>query len=170
MSDWSDEETNDPCYADCRNFYKVERWVRDGSRVELMLYAGNSLDKARRIFERKHRPRIRLTIRQRMRVLDEWPRHETSYEEATTDALPLLCALFCASPRRANRCHSWPRISLPDNSAATAGRTVQFANCENGPCPNYRNRAKSNYEMTTRKVNEVRQSLRITYGLTMFGL
>jgi hypothetical protein len=25
----------------------------------------------------QHRPRIRLTIRQRMRVLDEWPRHET---------------------------------------------------------------------------------------------
>jgi hypothetical protein len=44
-----------------------------------MLYAGNSLDKARRIFERtaKHRLRVRLTIRQRMRVLDEWPRHET---------------------------------------------------------------------------------------------
>ena len=43
------------------------------------LYAGNNLDTARRIFERttKHRPRVRLTIRQRMRVLDEWPRHET---------------------------------------------------------------------------------------------
>jgi hypothetical protein len=40
-----------------------------------MLYAGNNLDKARRIVERtvKHRPRIRLTIRQRMRVLQEWP-------------------------------------------------------------------------------------------------
>jgi hypothetical protein len=41
-----------------------------------MLYAGNNLDKARTIFARtaKHRPSIRLTIRQRMRVLDEWPR------------------------------------------------------------------------------------------------
>ena len=78
MSDWSDEETDDPLYADRRNFYKVEKWSRDGLRVELMLYAGNNLDKARRIFERpKRRPRIRLTIRQRMRVLDEWPRHET---------------------------------------------------------------------------------------------
>ena len=79
MSDRSDEETDDPHYADRRNFYKVEKWSRDGLRVELMLYAGSSLDKARRIFERatKHRPRIRLTIRQRMRVLDEWPRHET---------------------------------------------------------------------------------------------
>jgi hypothetical protein len=44
-----------------------------------MLYAGNNLDKARRIFERtvKHQSRIRVTIRRRMRVLDEWPRHET---------------------------------------------------------------------------------------------
>jgi hypothetical protein len=45
----------------------------------MMLYAGNSLEKARRIFERtsKNRPRIRLTMRQRMRVLNECPRHET---------------------------------------------------------------------------------------------
>ena len=36
---------------------------------------GNNLDKARRIFERttKHQPRIRLTIGQLMRVLDQWP-------------------------------------------------------------------------------------------------
>ena len=73
------EETNDPTYADRRNFYKVEKWSRDGLRVELMLYAGNNLDKARRVFDRAatHRPRIRLTIRLRMRVLDEWPRDET---------------------------------------------------------------------------------------------
>jgi hypothetical protein len=79
MADWSEEETEDPLYADRRNFYKVEKWSRDGLRIELMLYAGNKLDKARIIFERaaEHRPRIRLTIRQRMRVLDEWPRHET---------------------------------------------------------------------------------------------
>ena len=50
MSDWSDDETDDPHYADRRNFYKVEKWSRDGLRVELMLYAGNNLDKARRIF------------------------------------------------------------------------------------------------------------------------
>ena len=77
--DWSDEETNGPLYADHRNFYKVEKWTRDGTMVDRMLYAGNNLDKARRIFERttQHRPRIRLTIRQRMRVLDEWPRDET---------------------------------------------------------------------------------------------
>jgi len=78
-NDWSDEQTNDPLHADRRNFYKVEKWSRDGLRVELMLYAGNSLETARRIFAQtvKHRPGIRLTIRQRMRVVDEWPRHET---------------------------------------------------------------------------------------------
>ena len=79
MSDSSDEETDDPLYADRRYFYKVEKWSRDGLRVMLLLYAGNNLDKARRIFERTHknRPRVRLTIRQHMRVLDEWPRDET---------------------------------------------------------------------------------------------
>ena len=51
-------------------------------RVELMLYAGNNLDKARHIFEQTHkqRPSIRLTIRQRMRVLDEWPRGKRSFD------------------------------------------------------------------------------------------
>jgi hypothetical protein len=71
MSDWSDEETDDPTHADRRNFYKVEKWSRDGQRVVDMLFAGSNLDKARRIFDRmtKHRPRIRLTIRQRRRVV-----------------------------------------------------------------------------------------------------
>ena len=70
MSDWSDEETDDPIHADRRNFYKVEKWSRDGQRVAELLFAGSGLDKARRIFDRmtKHRPRIRLTIRQRTRV------------------------------------------------------------------------------------------------------
>jgi hypothetical protein len=61
-----------------RNYYKVKKWSRDGLRFELLLYAGNNLYKARHIFERatKERPRVRLTIRQCMRVLDEWPRQE----------------------------------------------------------------------------------------------
>jgi hypothetical protein len=67
MSD--DEETNDPLVADVRNFYKVEKWTRDGSKVDSLLYAGNNLDKAREIFAKaiKHRPRISLTIRQKTR-------------------------------------------------------------------------------------------------------
>jgi hypothetical protein len=75
LRDWSDEQTDDPLYADDRNFYKVEAWSRDGMRIDALLYAGNSLDKAREIFVTtvKHRPRIKLTIRQRRRVLQHWP-------------------------------------------------------------------------------------------------
>jgi hypothetical protein len=49
MNDWSSEETDDPVHADRRNFYKVEKWSRDGLRIELMLYAGNSLVKTWRM-------------------------------------------------------------------------------------------------------------------------
>jgi hypothetical protein len=71
----SDDETNDPVIADHLNFYKVEKWTKDGSNVDHMLYAGNNLDKAREVFAAaiKHRPRIRLTIRQRTQVLERWP-------------------------------------------------------------------------------------------------
>jgi hypothetical protein len=73
---WSDEETDNPLYADERNFYKVERWSKDDQRIEATLYASNNLTKARDIFAKavKRRPRIRLTIRQRTRVLQQWPR------------------------------------------------------------------------------------------------
>ena len=76
MSDWPDEETNDPLIAYACNFYKVEKWTKDGSKVDHMLYAGSSLDKVREVFAEAiyHRPRIRLTIRQRTHVLEEWPR------------------------------------------------------------------------------------------------
>jgi hypothetical protein len=59
-----------------RNFYKVEKWTKDGTRVDHMLYAGSSLDKAREVFAAAiyHRPRIRLTIRQRTEVLEQWPK------------------------------------------------------------------------------------------------
>ena len=69
------EETTDPLVADLRNFYKVEKWTRDGTKVDSLLYAGNSLGRARSVFEHaiKHRPPIRLTIRQQIRVLDQWP-------------------------------------------------------------------------------------------------
>src|SRR5436309_1606807 len=49
-------------------FYKVEKWTRDGTKVDSLLYAGNSLGRARSIFERaiKHRPRCRLCSRLRV--------------------------------------------------------------------------------------------------------
>ena len=71
----SAKETSDPSIADHCNFYKVEKWTKDGTKVDYMLYAGSNLDKAREIFAAavKHRPRIRLTIRQRTQVLEQWP-------------------------------------------------------------------------------------------------
>jgi len=74
-SDWSEEKTDNPCYADDPNFYTVEKWTKDGSKVDSLLYAGYNLEKARELFRTtiKHRPRIRLTIRQRTRVLNQWP-------------------------------------------------------------------------------------------------
>jgi hypothetical protein len=43
------EETTDPLVADARNFYKVEKWTRDGTKVDSLLYAGNSLGRARAV-------------------------------------------------------------------------------------------------------------------------
>ena len=45
-----------------------------------MLYAGSSLEKTREVFAAaiKHRPRIRLTIRQRTRVLHQWPQKNSA--------------------------------------------------------------------------------------------
>ena len=40
MGNWSDEETDEPLIADHRNFYKVEKWSRDGERVTELLFAG----------------------------------------------------------------------------------------------------------------------------------
>ena len=51
MSDESDEEPDNALYADHRNFYKVEKWKKDGMKVDRLLYAGNSLEKARELFD-----------------------------------------------------------------------------------------------------------------------
>jgi hypothetical protein len=71
----SDEETFDVLKADDRDYYKVEKWTKDGMKVDCVLFAGNNLDKAREVFAAaaKHRPRNRLTIRQRSLVLERWP-------------------------------------------------------------------------------------------------
>jgi hypothetical protein len=65
--------------SDHRNFYKVEKWTKDGSKVVRMLYSGSNLDKAREVFAAAiyHRPRIQLTIRQRTHVLEQWPKAAT---------------------------------------------------------------------------------------------
>jgi hypothetical protein len=69
VSNRSDEETDEPLIANDRNYYKVEKWTKEGSKVERVLYAGSNLDKAQEAFAAAiyHRPRIRLTVRQRSR-------------------------------------------------------------------------------------------------------
>jgi hypothetical protein len=66
---------DNPLFADQFNYYKVAKWTKDGSKVDRLLYAGNNLGKAKDVFAEaiEHRPRTRLTIRQRTRVLQQWP-------------------------------------------------------------------------------------------------
>jgi hypothetical protein len=66
-----DEETFDPLHAD-----EVEKWTKDGTKVDSLLYAGNNFSRAQHVFANalRHRPRIRLTIRQGTRVLQQWPK------------------------------------------------------------------------------------------------
>jgi hypothetical protein len=53
MPNSPDEETDEPLLADHRNYYKVEKWTKDGARVERMLYAGNGLLLADRCLRRR---------------------------------------------------------------------------------------------------------------------
>ena len=88
MSDWPLDDSQlviaviGPCARrvghDCvskSQGYSCESAVTDGSKVDHMLNAGSNPDKAQAVFAAaiKHRPRIRPTIRQRMRVLEQWP-------------------------------------------------------------------------------------------------
>jgi hypothetical protein len=70
-----DQETDNPDRADTLGWFKVELWSRDNQRAEHLIWAGNRIDTARLKFATavKHRPRGRYTIRQRDRVLKEWP-------------------------------------------------------------------------------------------------
>jgi hypothetical protein len=54
MSDWSDEETNDPLVADVRNFYKVEKWTRDGTKVDRLPMPATVLTRRARYFREGH--------------------------------------------------------------------------------------------------------------------
>jgi hypothetical protein len=58
-----------------RNYCKGERWTANG-HIERMYYAGSSLTWARGLFDSlvQREPDIRLTIRQRARVLQKWPK------------------------------------------------------------------------------------------------
>jgi hypothetical protein len=73
---FSQQEASEAIYADERNFYKVEKWTADEEHVDVLLFAGSDLDEARNIFAWiiDKRPRAHLTIRQRSRVVDKWPK------------------------------------------------------------------------------------------------
>ena len=70
----SAKQTSDPSIADHRNFYKVEKWTKDGTKVDHLLYAGSNVGEAREAFAEAiyHKPGIRLTIRRRAHVLKQW--------------------------------------------------------------------------------------------------
>jgi hypothetical protein len=61
--------------ADDSNFYKLEKWTSDGTKVDRLVYAGKDFAKATDLFLAaiKHRPKIRLTLRRRTRVIRQWP-------------------------------------------------------------------------------------------------
>jgi len=72
---WSEEETDNPVYADTRAFFKVEEWTADDLHVARLIYAGNRLERARDMFDAVigFEPAGRYYIRQGIRVVDKWP-------------------------------------------------------------------------------------------------
>jgi hypothetical protein len=108
---------------DDRNFYKVEKWSRDGQRVNELLFAGSNLDKAKRIFDRfiKNRPRSRLSIRQRTRVLKEWP--PTAWKKKAPDFADygnrggvVLCAFIWMKGEDSSSCGAMGKVEVKQPS------------------------------------------------------
>ena len=90
-------------------------WTKDGLHIQRLLFAGTSLDWARALsaaFARK-RPRGRLTVRQRARVLAEWPK-KSARSDAVTDAVKRgasgLCDWCGAAARLGSRFTFWPQF------------------------------------------------------------
>ena len=55
MNDWSDEKTDDPHYADRRNFYKVEKWSPAAGRICLACILERAVSVGeRRVWITKH--------------------------------------------------------------------------------------------------------------------
>jgi hypothetical protein len=73
MNNLPDEGTNEPLLADDRNYYKVEKWTKDGAKVDRIALRRQQSRQGAGDLHGGNRPRIRLTIRQRTRVLEQWP-------------------------------------------------------------------------------------------------
>jgi hypothetical protein len=173
MNNLPDEETNEPLIADDRNYYKVEKWTKDGSKVDSMLYAGNSLDKAQEIFTAaiKHRPRIRLTVRQRTRVLLQHPTHRTKNAR-----LGALCEPLISSNQRHRHDHR-------RNRRIRSSRAVIITDCQAiriaglaptlGPYAGPEGRQTPTKEQSLQQPgvqNLIRQSRYASRGLVLVGI
>jgi hypothetical protein len=138
--EWTYEEADDPLYADRRNFYKVEKWSRDGQRIEESLFAGSSLDKARRVFDRftTRRPRSRLTIHQRTECCRSGLRSNGAlcFRKKKAPDLPGLSWVGRALPRRQTAC--CPRAAIVCHNRGnillfTAAANVKCTSKEKAP-------------------------------------
>jgi hypothetical protein len=72
---WSEEETDNPVYADTRGFFKVEQWTDDDLHIVRLIHAGNRIDRARSMFDTaiSFDPARRYYTRQGIRVVAKWP-------------------------------------------------------------------------------------------------
>jgi hypothetical protein len=75
-----------------------------------MLYTGSSLDKAREVFAAAiyHRPRIRLTIRQRTQVLEQWQVSARAGQTVSSqESKEGVGSGFCSPFRESSVARSW---------------------------------------------------------------
>jgi hypothetical protein len=90
-----------PLVTAARNFHEVEKWTREGMKVDSLLYGGNSLERAREVFDTaiRHRPRIRLTIP----AMSETPSGSVSV--FIVDMMVRCgCGLWCVGARMGYNC------------------------------------------------------------------
>ena len=90
-----------------------------------MLYGGSDLDRAREVFAAAiyHRPRIRLTIRQRTHVLERWPQSSFCVQLSRRTALqdPTHAEVAAITTRTTPSSHSAARIRTVAHIHSEAG-------------------------------------------------
>jgi hypothetical protein len=115
MSDQPDEETDDPLIANDRNYFKVEKWTKDGSKVDRMLYAGNSLLRAESVFGGNQASAAHQAD------------HPATVSRAAAVALGQLRTMGSASIARYSKSlMAWLGIITPPPAGAACGWAVQI--------------------------------------------
>jgi hypothetical protein len=66
---WTDEETDNPVYADTRGFFKVEIWTDDTARISSACCTPATIS-----IKAEIAPHARYYIRQGIRVVEKWPK------------------------------------------------------------------------------------------------